>query len=122
VLRSYRGGWALKLHAARWARSTVWSRAFTIRALAGGLQRNVVALVPVLDMIDHSPHADVVWHTGRDGNEPFQFMPLLPAPKVSITLLVPALVCSVNSYIIIIIIILISGLADSVVGFAYNSE
>ncbi len=81
VLVAYRNGWALKLQAARWARSTVWSRSFTVRQLANGA-RNVVAMVPVLDMIDHSPDVEVVWHTGRDGTEPFQFMPLSAVNKV----------------------------------------
>lgn len=59
----------------------VWSRAFTVRRMADG-SSNVVALVPVLDMIDHSPARDVVWHTGMDGTEHFQFVPLQAVPRV----------------------------------------
>ena len=82
VLRTFRDGWALTEAAARWARSTVWSRSFTVKSLADGA-RNVVAMVPVLDMIDHNPSMEVVWHTGPDGQETFQFCPLQPIPKVS---------------------------------------
>ena len=80
VLTTYQGGWALTPEAARWARSTVWSRAFTVHQLAGSSA--VVALVPVLDMIDHSPDVEVVWHTGPDGSEDFQFATLTPVKQV----------------------------------------
>ncbi|KAG1666307.1 hypothetical protein FOA52_004788 [Chlamydomonas sp. UWO 241] len=79
VLSRYDGGWALTADAARWARSTVWSRSFTVHALRG--RSGVVALVPVLDMIDHSPDVEVVWHTGPDGSSPFQFACLGAVPK-----------------------------------------
>ena len=130
VLSTYRDGWALSPDAARWARSTVWSRAFTVHRLlppsspsstaaaaaasaaddtSVRLQPDVptpapplslplrpcipapvvapaptpvVALVPVLDMTDHNPNAEVVWHTGPDGSEDFQFCPLTPVSKV----------------------------------------
>lgn len=52
-----------------------------MRRMADG-SSNVVALVPVLDMIDHSPARDVVWHTGMDGTEHFQFVPLQAVPRV----------------------------------------
>lgn len=81
VLSTYKGGWGLTEAAARWARSSVWSRSFTVRSLADG-SRNAVAMVPVLDMIDHSPSIEVVWHTGMDGSEPFQFVPLAAVPQV----------------------------------------
>lgn len=80
VLSSFEEGWALTAKAACWARSTVWSRAFTVHQLCGG--SSVVALVPVLDMTNHSPEAEVVWHTGPDGKEDFQFVTLTSVPKV----------------------------------------
>lgn len=80
MLASFQQGWALSLEAARWARSTVWSRSFTVQHLCG--KRSAVALVPVLDMIDHSPDVEVVWHTGPDGAEDFQFAPLTAVVKV----------------------------------------
>mmetsp|Transcript_13165 Transcript_13165/g.28231 ORF Transcript_13165/g.28231 Transcript_13165/m.28231 type:complete len:1436 (-) Transcript_13165:969-5276(-) len=79
-LSRYRDGWAMTPEAACWARSTVWSRAFTVHQLADG-KRNVVAMVPVLDMIDHSPAVEVVWHTGPQGDQDFQFVPLHGTPK-----------------------------------------
>ncbi|KAF5838136.1 hypothetical protein DUNSADRAFT_3331 [Dunaliella salina] len=81
VLASYRGGWALTVEAARWARSVVWSRAFTVPHVEGS-PPNTVALVPVLDMIDHDPHVEVIWHTGVDGCSDFQFVSLTPFAKV----------------------------------------
>ena len=33
-----------------------------------------IALVPVLDLLDHSPAAHVAWHTGASGTDPFQFI------------------------------------------------
>ena len=33
-----------------------------------------IALIPVLDLLDHSPAAHVSWHTGALGNESFQFI------------------------------------------------
>lgn len=46
-LTSYQGGWGLTVEATRWARSSVWSRSFTIHRLANG-ESSVVCLVPVL--------------------------------------------------------------------------
>ncbi|GFH11636.1 uncharacterized protein HaLaN_07168 [Haematococcus lacustris] len=60
--------------------NTVWSRSFTVRRLADGTT-NAVALVPVLDMIDHSPAMEVVWHTGALGDEPFQYTTLTALKK-----------------------------------------
>jgi len=80
VLSTYRNGWALTEAAARWARSVVWSRSFTVRHMADG-SHNVVAMVPVLDMIDHSPEREVVWHTGMEGTDDFQFVSLQGVPK-----------------------------------------
>jgi hypothetical protein len=82
VLSTYRNGWALTEAAARWARSVVWSRSFTVRHMADG-SHNVVAMVPVLDMIDHSSEREVVWHTGMEGTDDFQFVSLQGVPKVS---------------------------------------
>eukprot|EP00955_Chlamydomonas_euryale_P013439 144864-Chlamydomonas_euryale.AAC.8 len=78
TLALYDSGWALSAAGARWARSTVWSRAFSVHRLSCAAP--AVALVPVLDMIDHSPDAEVVWHTGPDGSGPFQFVPLMRTP------------------------------------------
>ena len=36
--------------------------------------RESIALVPVLDMLDHSPAAHVAWHSGPTGTENFQFI------------------------------------------------
>ncbi|KAL6761322.1 hypothetical protein V8C86DRAFT_881423 [Haematococcus lacustris] len=80
LLATYESGWCLSLAAARWARSTVWSRSFTVRRLADGTT-NAVAMVPVLDMIDHSPAMEVVWHTGALGDEPFQYTTLTALKK-----------------------------------------
>lgn len=85
MLSTYNNGWALTEAAARWARSVVWSRSFTVRRMANGAQ-NVVAMVPVLDMIDHSSEREVVWHTGMDGSEGFQFVSLNQVQKVSVFL------------------------------------
>ena len=43
-------------------------------ALPGGVGQAGIALVPVLDLLDHSPAAHVAWHTGACGTEPFQFI------------------------------------------------
>lgn len=59
----------------------VWSRAFTVPALRG-CPPNTVALVPVLDMIDHAPGVEAAWHTGRDGASDFTFVTLTPFAKV----------------------------------------
>ncbi len=85
VLSGYRNGWAFSHEAARWARSTVWSRSFTVHRLRRGDKTvgPVVALIPVLDMIDHSPDVEVVWHTGPDGKGDFQFCPVSPIKKAS---------------------------------------
>jgi len=86
-------GWPLSLAAARWARSAVWSRAFTVRraaallgacgAGAGGggdgsadpaAAGPVTALLPLIDMLDHAPGADVAWHTGPEGADHLAFV------------------------------------------------
>jgi hypothetical protein len=82
LLSSYAHGWALTEGAARWARSAVWSRSFTVRRMADG-STGVVAMVPILDMIDHSPSMEVVWHTGPQGDQDFQFAPLCDVPQVT---------------------------------------
>jgi hypothetical protein len=51
-----------------------------VHALLG--RRAVAAMVPVLDMIDHSPDMEAVWHTGPAGTDDFTFAPLVPVPKV----------------------------------------
>jgi hypothetical protein len=89
VLSSYANGWALSEAAARWARSVVWSRSFTVKRMADG-STGVVAMVPILDMIDHSPSMEVVWHTGPQGDEDFQFAPLCDVPQVIISRHCPA--------------------------------
>ena len=48
---------------ARWARSTVWSRAFNLPP--SGSKR--VTLLPVGDMLDHDPSAAVRWSAGGGG-------------------------------------------------------
>ncbi|GAX85353.1 hypothetical protein CEUSTIGMA_g12770.t1, partial [Chlamydomonas eustigma] len=97
-LSKYRNGWAFTVEAARWARSTVWSRSFTVHRLEGCMaaaepspyscsstallhQDPAVALIPVLDMIDHSPDVEVVWHTGPEGRDDFHFCPVTPFSK-----------------------------------------
>lgn len=42
-----------------WARSCVWSRAFSLYIR----RKKTVALVPLGDMLDHSPHSQVEWRT-----------------------------------------------------------
>ncbi|MEW5305262.1 MAG: hypothetical protein WDW36_007817 [Sanguina aurantia] len=79
-LTSYRDGWGLTVAATRWARSSVWSRSFTIHRLANG-ESSVVCLVPVLDMLDHNPAAEVVWHTWPEGDKDFQFVLLKPLAR-----------------------------------------
>lgn len=96
-LTSFREGWALTSDAARWARSTIWSRAFTIHRIKTQQGKNVtredrppiirnntpvIALVPVLDMIDHDPDVEAVWHTGPEGIQDFQFNPISSFSKV----------------------------------------
>ncbi|GIL66105.1 hypothetical protein Vafri_19712 [Volvox africanus] len=93
--------WACSLEAARWARSAVWSRSFTVRGLRadggascrptedGGREvesgiahpvemvqerRLHVCQVPVLDMIDHVEGCQAVWHTGPCGTDDFMWM------------------------------------------------
>ena len=41
---------------------------------AGGMGKEGIALVPVLDMLDHSPAVHVAWHTGPTGTDDFQFI------------------------------------------------
>lgn len=48
----------------------------------GGVGQVGIALVPVLDLLDHSPAAHVAWHTGASGTEPFQFITHSGARKV----------------------------------------
>jgi hypothetical protein len=100
------GGWGLTRAAVRWARSAVWSRAFTIRGLAtsgassssssnssgssAGAQTPVVALVPVLDMCDHHPEQRMAWRVvsapemmqEQRPQQVFQFTTLKPVAKV----------------------------------------
>ena len=54
---------AAALEDARWARSTVWSRAFNLPP--SGSRR--VTLLPVGDMLDHDPRAAVRWSAGGGG-------------------------------------------------------
>ena len=54
---------AAALEDARWARSTVWSRAFNLPP--AGSRR--VTLLPVGDMLDHDPLAAVRWSAGGGG-------------------------------------------------------
>jgi hypothetical protein len=80
------GGWGAieqedeALKAARWARSVVWSRAFGVARFCAAdgngaaattssppPPRPAVCLLPVLDMADHHPDAQVAWHLGEDG-------------------------------------------------------
>jgi len=65
--------WGRGAGAARWARSSVWSRGFNVHRLGhrGALLEGVVAMVPVVDMLDHDPGHGAAWHTGREGAEDF---------------------------------------------------
>ena len=67
--------WAASCEGVRWARSTIWSRSFTIHRLKG-VREPTIALIPVLDMIDHDPQMEVVWDTGPEGDEDFQWRAL----------------------------------------------
>lgn len=53
---------------------------------AGGVGREGIALVPVLDMLDHSPAAHVAWHTGPAGTNSFQFITHSGAKQVLLPL------------------------------------
>ncbi|KAK9916904.1 hypothetical protein WJX75_008596 [Coccomyxa subellipsoidea] len=72
VLEEEAGQWAMSETALKWAKSTVWSRSFNIKSL-GAAQKESIALIPVLDMLDHNPHQHVAWHTGSTGQDNFQF-------------------------------------------------
>eukprot|EP00884_Botryococcus_braunii_P021114 jgi/Botrbrau1/7687/Bobra.0159s0125.1 len=72
--------WAGTPEALLWVRSTVWSRSFNVR-LKGHGDRKTLALVPLVDMLDHSPAFHVVWHTGPSSTEAFHFVTLTPVPQ-----------------------------------------
>lgn len=42
-----------------------------------------IALIPVLDMLDHNPQQHVAWHTGRQGKDNFHFLTKSALKKVS---------------------------------------
>ncbi|BDA40695.1 probable actin-histidine N-methyltransferase at N-terminal half [Coccomyxa sp. Obi] len=73
VLEEDGGLWGTSEEALKWAKSTVWSRAFNITFL-GDAQEASIALIPVLDMLDHNSQQHVAWHTGSQGKDNFQFL------------------------------------------------
>ncbi|CAG9460311.1 unnamed protein product [Pedinophyceae sp. YPF-701] len=64
-------GWGLTELAAKWARSSVWSRAFNVHEL--GDHGKTICLVPVIDMLDHNPGHQAAWHTAG-GKGPFHMV------------------------------------------------
>ncbi|KAK9823277.1 hypothetical protein WJX72_001533 [[Myrmecia] bisecta] len=80
VLSTGEGGWGMSEDAIKWAKSSVWSRAFNIPYL-GAVGRPGIAMLPVADMLNHRPSQHVAWHTGPDGNQPFAFITHTPVPK-----------------------------------------
>lgn len=77
-----RHGWGASEAGVRWARSTVWSRAFNLPGPSPPPNPNPdhypnprppprVALVPVVDMLDHDPGVAVAWTAGGDGRGEF---------------------------------------------------
>jgi hypothetical protein len=53
-------------------------------------------MVPVLDMLDHRQEQQAGWHTGEAGQEPFQFVSLVPFAKVCVGCVVVAAVGGVG--------------------------
>lgn len=49
----------------------------------GAAHKESIALIPVLDMLDHNPHQHVAWHTGSTGQDNFQFLTKSAIKKVS---------------------------------------
>lgn len=41
---------------------------------AGDVDEEGIALIPVLDMLDHHPSRHVAWHTGPTGKDNLQFI------------------------------------------------
>ena len=71
-LLTHRDGWCVSVDGARWARSTVWSRAYNLPGTAATQNAPcAAALVPLADMLDHDPFAGVAWtlDRGEDGND-----------------------------------------------------
>ena len=70
-LATFNGGWCVSEEGARWARSTVWSRAFNLPTRADedtpAHAAAAAALVPVADMMDHSPVAGMAWSVEGGG-------------------------------------------------------
>ncbi|CAL8466995.1 g6531 [Coccomyxa elongata] len=80
VLEEDGGLWGTSEEVLKWAKSTVWSRAFNIASM-GDAQEASIALIPVLDMLDHNPQQHVAWHTGRQGKDNFHFLTKSPIKK-----------------------------------------
>ncbi len=52
---------------------------------AGAARKEGIALIPVLDMLDHNPQQHVAWHTGNTGEENFRFLTKSAIRKVMLS-------------------------------------